>query len=59
MSVLYEDLRDVWPTFVISMLISRMVWLIAGSLINSFESFMISVDFCKDPVTFNMAITKC
>lgn len=34
------------------MLISRIAALIWGSLIRSLVSFMISVDFCNDPVTF-------
>lgn len=37
------------------MLISRMTRLICGSLISEFESFMISVDFCSEPVTFDIA----
>lgn len=35
--------------------ISRMVWLIWGSLINELDSFMMSVDFCNAPVTFKRA----
>jgi hypothetical protein len=37
------------------MLISRMVWLTWGSLISELDNFMISVDFCRDPVTFAIA----
>lgn len=37
------------------MLISRMVWLTWGSLISELDNFIISVDFCRDPVTFAMA----
>ena len=43
-------------TFVISILISRIDWLICGSLTNEFDAFMISVDFCSVPVTFAIAI---
>jgi hypothetical protein len=37
------------------MLISRIVWLIWGSLMRAFDSFMISVDFCSEPVTLTIA----
>ena len=44
-------------TFVISMLISRIVWLICGNFTRVFESFIISVDFCSDPVTLTIAVS--
>ena len=43
-------------TFVISILISRIDWLICGSFTNEFDAFMISVDFCSVPVTFAIAV---
>jgi hypothetical protein len=42
-------------TFVISMLMFLIVALICGNLIRSLLSFIISVDFCKDPVTLTIA----
>ena len=43
------------PTLVISILMFRMTSPICGSLMSEFESFMISVDFCRDPVTLVIA----
>lgn len=42
-------------TLVISMLISRIVWLIWGSFTRALDNFMISVDFCREPVTLIIA----
>jgi len=38
------------------MLISLITWLICGSFIREFESFTISVDFCREPVTLAIAV---
>lgn len=40
---------------IISILTPLITWWICGSLISSFDNFMISVDFCKDPVTLIIA----
>jgi hypothetical protein len=37
------------------MLISRIVWLTWGSLMRALDNFMISVDFCSEPVTLTIA----
>lgn len=44
-------------TFVISIDIWRMAADSSGSLMSSFDSFIISVDFCNDPVTLSIAGT--